>query len=447
MKRNEAKVWTVRFVVCLLMAMVCFSPIAAAEDGKAFTVEEDEFGPVYRVNINNVKSAADMASVPGVKIAWDLRKTGGGRWLANVRDIDGDGTIDLLTAGEADGKHCLFRYSQDGELLWTSEPVGDSMGHESGLAIEDMDGDGTLEAVFNVLGAVVCLDAKTGKTKWKVEIPKGRDNRQAGVVGHFLDPKRFAVVCRVYHDVFCYDENGKLAWKYRIDNPSAYGHDMAHYDADGDGLDEIYMSLNGKFLVVDGSGKTRWADTECRNHSDYILCGDVNADGKNEIVYDRCGCDYKKGPIVSVDGATGKLERKWEYARPGVDHLQKAVLGDFDPDRPGLEFAAVGKRKGTGGLILWNEAGKPYLQKDIAAGWVAWGNWSGEKHPQILVAVADGWEVWNGKGERLYAIRGVGSMPLGVESAGPRRPDNDGNGKCETLVSPRDGYFLLLEKP
>lgn len=439
--------WMFRFVICFTVSLVSLAPTMAAEDGMAFTVEKDDFGPVYRIDMQKVKSAADLAAVPGVKIAWDLSHSGGGRWLANVRDIEGDGTIDLLTAGEVDGKHCIFRYSQDGRLLWTSEPVGDSMGHESGLAIEDLDGDGSFEAVFNVLGSVVCLDARTGKTKWKVELPKGRDNHQAGVVGHFLDRKRFSVVCRVYHDVFCYDENGKMAWKYRIDNPSAYGHDMAHYDADGDGLDEIYMSLDGKFLVVDGNGKTRWADTECRNHSDFILCGDVDGDGKNEMVYDRCGCAHRRGPIVSVDGATGKLERQWDYARPGKDHLQKAVLGDFDPARPGLELAAVGKSAGKGGLILWNKAGKPYLQKDIAAGWAGWGNWTGEKNPQIFVSVNDGWEVWTGGGQRLYAIRGVGSMPLGVESAGPRRRDNDGNGRAETLLSPRDGYIVLMEKP
>jgi len=450
-RRDEVMVRAARWSACLTVLVASFAPARAAEGGKAFTVAADEFGSVYRVDMEKVKSAADLAAVPGVKIAWDLHGGGLNGWLANARDVDGDGKIDLIVAGETKGSRCIVRYGQDGRRIWSSEPVNDGLGSESGLAVEDMDGDGKYEVVFNVHRQLWCLDADTGKTKWKVDLPACRDNYQASVVGHFLDRKRFAVVCRVYRDVTCYDAAGRKVWTYRIDNKDLYGHEMACYDADGDGLDEAYVSLNGKFLALGGDGKLRWADASCRNHSDFILCGDVDGDGDREIVYDRDGCTAMRGPIVCVDGRTGRPGRQWIYARAGKDHLQRATLGDFDPLRPGLELAAVGKQRGMGGLILWSAAGRPAWRKDIPAGWVTWGDWDGDGTPEVMlssgVGGGAGWEVWTGGGKRLYAIAGIGATPLGVESAGRERPDLDGNGKADVLLWTRRGYIVLMEAP
>ena len=449
--RDEVMVRTAWWAACLTILVASFSSASAAEGGKASTIADDDYGPVYRVDMEKVESAADLMAVPGIKIAWDLKSEPSG-WAANARDVDGDGKIELFISGENKGSRRIVRYEQDGRRVWNSEPVNHGLGHESGVAIEDMDGDGRYEVVFNVHRQLWCLSANTGKTQWKVDLPECRDNYQASVVGHFLDRKRLAVVCRVYRDVTCYDADGGKAWTYRIDNQSDYGHEMAHYDADGDGLDEVYVSLNGKLLSLNGDGKVRWADTNCKNHSDFILCGDVDDDGAREIVYDRDGCNAKRGPIVCVDGRTGKLVRKWTYARPGKGHLQRATLGDFDPSRSGLELVAVGKGRGTGGLILWSGAGadSPVWRKDISAGWVTWGDFSGDRRPEILVSTGwndPGWEVWTGAGERVYAIAGIGAMPLGVESAGRKRPDLDGNGKADVLLSPEGGYIVLMEAP
>lgn len=138
------------------------------------------------------------------------------------------------------------------------------------------------------------------------------------------------------------------------------------------------------------------------------VTSDVDGDGDREIVYDRDGCAAKRGPIVCVDGRTGKLVRQWIYARPGKDHLQRATLGDFDPSRPGLELAGVGKRRGRGGLILWSGAGGPAWRKDIPAGWVTWGDRDGDGRPEIMPSIGvsgdDGWEVWTGGGKRACTI-------------------------------------------
>ena len=200
-------------------------------------------------------------------------------------------------------------------------------------------------------------------------------------------------------------------------------------------------------LALGGDGKLRWSDANRPNHSDFILFGDVVGDGNTNIVYDRNGCTAKRGPIVCMDGQTGKLVQKWTYARPGEDHLQRGTLGDFDPSRPGLELAGVGKKPGLGGLIMWSGAGGPAWRKDIPAGWVTCGDWNGDGKPEIMPNCGSGWEVWSGTGKRVYAITGIGSMPLGIESAGRQRPDLDGNGKADVLLSTGHGYILLMEAP
>jgi len=371
MAEQKSTTFPARFAVSLIVAAAYCRLAHAAESGRAFTLTHDRFGPVYRVDAEKVQSAADLAKMPGVKIAWDLHGGLNG-WAGNARDVDGDGKIELFVASEKEGEVRIVRYAQDGRQVWRSVPVNDALGSESGLALVDLDDDGSFEVVFNVFGQLWCLNADTGQTEWQADLPDCRDNHQAAVVGHFLDRKRMAVVCRVYRDVTCYDHTGKVAWTYRIDHQNTYGHEMACHDADADadGLDEAYVSLDGTLLVLDGRGKLRWADTNCRNHSDFILCGDVDADGDREIVYDRDGCTAMRGPIACVDGTTGRLVREWTYARPGKDHLQRAVLGDFDPSHPGLELAAVGKQRGMGGLILFSGDGKPAWRKDTDAGWV-----------------------------------------------------------------------------
>ena len=445
-RRDEVIVW----MACLLVSVASVATARAAEGGKAFTVSSDKFGPVYRVDMKKVKSAADLRAVPGVKMAWNL---GGGdvSWLAHAGDLDGDGKIDLIAGVSAKGSRRIVRFAHDGRRVWSSEPFNSGLGSESGLAVQDLDCDGKHEVVFNVHRQLWCMDATTGKTKWKIDLPNCHDNYQASVVGHFLDRKRQAVVCRVARNVTCYDAAGKKVWTHRIDNKDLYGHDMVSCDADGDGLDEVYLSMNGKLLALGGDGKVRWADTNCRNHSDFILSGDVDGDGDREIVYDRDGCTAMRGPIVCVDPATGRLVQQWTYARPGKDHLQRATLADFDPQRPGMELAAVGKQRGMGGLILWGKAGRPIWRKDIPAGWLTAGDFDGDGTPEILVSHGvsggDAWEVWTGEGKRLYAVAGIGATPLDIESAGGPRPDLDGNGKADTLLWTGRGHIVLMEGP
>ena len=57
---------------------------------------------------------------------------------------------------------------------------------------------------------------------------------------------------------------------------------------------------------------------------------------------------------------------------------------------------------------------------------------------------------WTGAGRCLYAIDGIGAIPLGIETAVPERPDLDGTGKADVLLLDDAGagnYIVPMEEP
>jgi hypothetical protein len=101
------------------------------------------------------------------------------KWVAyacpTVADLDGDGRLDayLNSASYARGAYAAVKI--DGQPLW-SEFHDNAEGSDGFGPVADLDGDGKLEVVVAVLnGSIVCLDAATGKRKWKVDTPVSGD--------------------------------------------------------------------------------------------------------------------------------------------------------------------------------------------------------------------------------------------------------------------------------
>ena len=140
---------------------------------------------------------------------------------------------------------------------------------------------------------------------------------------------------------------------------------------------------------------------------------------------------------------TGKLKYTIDYAKHGLDHCQGFTMDNFRPDLPGLEIAVVGKDHR---LLLFKYNGDLLWQHRTFTGLITRADWNNDGVPEILVfAVGQNldpaWSVWNGKGERLFAMsflpattRSHATMcgpGLGVDGFG----DLDGNGKADILVA------------
>lgn len=118
------------------------------------------------------------------------------------------------------------------------------------------------------------------------------------------------------------------------------------------------------------------------NHN--LSVGDIDGDGKDEIVYGACAID---------DDGTGLYTT-------GLGHGDAMHLSDIDPDRPGLEVFAIHERPGH-----------PYAAnlRDAATGKVIWGLQLRDPGRGLAMDIDPrhkGYECWANNSDGLYNCKG-----------------------------------------
>lgn len=303
-----------------------------------------------------------------------------------IADLDGDGTYDFIVRtpnsnvdpgmpGDKTGKtYRISAYLSTGRHLWT---IDLGQGIEPGVWYSpfvafDFNGDGKAEVAFKSAGddyvkneqGRVCggseyltvVDGMTGKTIDRVDWPERNDrygnlvrqNRnQMGVA--YLDGKTpFLLAARGTYKLMVVDawmlKDGKLvrAWRWDGDeeNPvirSMGAHSMVSGDVDADGRDEILLGS----CMLDDNGTALWSSG--LGHSDKAYLCRLRADLPLQV-YMVSEPKKEDGRGVSVvDAATGKLQ--WGIGQTTY-HVGNGMVVDFDPAHPGLECIASEDRKG-----------------------------------------------------------------------------------------------------
>ena len=455
-----------------------------------FEIATDEFGKIVRVNLLKIKDST-WEKVPGIKKRWQILGPDGSKTRAfnavqsDIVDVDGDGEPDIFASALIDrvndddtreraGAVERLDY-EDRSVIWRSEDMPHGFMNVDQLYVEDLDADGKFEVVTGIPGWVFCFDAQTGKTNWKVDLAKkyGTTDIYVSTLGHFQDPKKLGVVVRGGTTLVCLDHQGEMLWTYDSTTNKAYdfGHDIYTADADGDGLDEVFVNTTGVTNAFSPQGKLLWQDTTQKEHSDVMLCGDFDKDGRSDFIYDHEGCGSSKGPFYVVDAMTGKRKFMIDYRPQGLRHAQYAVVADFAPDVPGIELICTGR---PGGIYMWDCKGNQLWRRDAVCGLCAIGDWDGDGVTDLLVFTGgvntDGiFSVWNGRGERLYAISFLPSPTIPLFEIGDRShafmaaserkrkgtgaQDLDGNGKADLLMAfgtwhvGSDQNLFLMEQP
>ena len=280
---------------------------------------------------------------------------------ASVGDLDGDGEYEIVLHQVGRGRDnsqagtttepILEAYKLDGTMLWRIN-LGKNIregAHYTQFMVYDIDGDGraevacktadgTIDGKGNVIGDanadhrnsrgcvlagpefLTIFDGQTGATLATTDYipPRGRVADWGDDYGNRVD--RF-LACIAYLDgqrpslVMCrgyYTRAVLAAWNWR------------------DGK----LTNTWTFDSDDGTPGNR-AYRGQGNHS--IAVGDVDGDGRDEIVYGSCVIDDNGHGLYST----------------GLGHGDAMHLADHDPDRPGLEvFKANGDRANRAGIQM-----------------------------------------------------------------------------------------------
>lgn len=301
----------------------------------------------------------------------------------NVGDLDGDGRYELVVKWDPDnskdnahsgytGNVLIDAYRMNGDFMWRID-LGRNIragAHYTQFMVFDFDGDGKAEVAMktsdgtvdgqgtvigdskadyrNLEGRILTgneyltvFEGETGRALTTIDYypPRtitdrwgdnygNRSERMLACVGFFDGEHPSLVVCRGYYT-------------------NAY---VVAYDFDGKNLCQRWVcKAESKSDALYGQG----------NHN--IFAGDVDLDGKDEIIYG--------GAAIDDDGTV--------MYSTGLGHGDAGHLGDLDPDVPGLEFWDVhedrnvpysDELRAADGRILW---GSPQRGKDNGRGLAA----------------------------------------------------------------------------
>jgi len=266
-------------------------------------------------------------------------------------DLNNDGRFDYMVTAPG----VIAAYDHDGTQLWirkadvrvggSSERVGLPGHNAPGVTALDIDGDGKTEVLYLLGGTtegtgLEVLDGATGELLWTANPPHpgGTDRWEHLVVANFRGEGERDLLLqatnnegyRVGHHIAAYELAALKAGDYtplwqRADFTTCAHNGARVADLDGDGRDEVLggtmVSHEGEFLTI----------IPLKGHIDSIFVYDVRPDlpGLEVVALEEGG-----GNRIFLYNAKELIwETHFEHQEP-----QNAAVGNFDPERPGLEI-------------------------------------------------------------------------------------------------------------
>lgn len=363
-----------------------------------------------------------------------------------VADLNGDGIYDYIIRtpesnvdpgmpGDLTGKTFQIEaYLSDGTFLW-SKDLG--QGIEPGIwyspfVVYDFNGDGKAEVALKTAPDNVqrdekgrvdtgeeylsILDGMTGKEIARVDWPERnfrlgnlvrRNRNQIGMA--FLDGKTpYILACRGTYKQMVVDawtlQGDKLvrAWHWDGDeeNPvirSQGSHNMVCGDVDGDGRDEIILGS----CALDDDGTLLWSAGLGHPDKIYLTDIDPNRPGMEVFLALEPWHDNGRGVCV-VDAKTG--EQVWNIGHKTM-HVGDGMVTDFDPTSPGLEcFATEDRKGGSTDKYLLSADGKKLGEGDDVPSCRNWAWWDGDLLRETFKGDDNRWGAGSSSGGREQSV-------------------------------------------
>jgi rhamnogalacturonan endolyase len=420
---------------------------------------------------------------------------------ASVGDLDGDGEYEIVVHQVGRGRDnsqrgtttepILEAYKLDGKLLWRIN-LGKNIregAHYTQFMVYDLDGDGkaeiacktadgTVDGVGKLIGDAAAdhrntngyvlagpefltiFDGLSGKALATTDYvpPRGKVSDWGDDYGNrvdrflaciaYLDGGRPSLVmCRGYYTravLAAWNwRDGKLSrvWTFDSDDGTpgnrAYrgqgNHNISVGDVDADGRDEIIYGSS----VIDDDGKGLYATG--LGHGDAMHFTDIDPDRPGLEVFKANGDAANRAGIQLRDARTG--EQIFGVASVGRQGVGRAVALDIDPRHRGLEMWSRG-----GGISgLYNVKGERISETTPrSCNMGIW--WDGDLTRELLDGVAiSKWDHQNGRDNRLFSAADFGCVANNGSKSNPSLcADIFGDWREEIIARTRDNRELRI---
>ena len=319
-------------------------------------------------------------------------------------DLDSDGRRDFVVTGPGH----VGAVAAAGARLWSKEVELQVTGkaereglpglHAPGVQAADIDGDGATEVLFLTRGgALSIIDGASGVERASVRLPapppeaerwehlvvadfRGKGDRDLLLQATNAGEYRMGRFLAAYALDELLRDGAAASPLWARDDFLANAHNGARIaDLDGDGRHEV---LGGDLIGPDGKRLLRLS---VARHVDSLFVADVRPDlpGLEVIALEEGGAE--RVFLYNHDGLI------WE-AHHDHQEPQNAALGDFDPDRPGLEIwcrSRYNRHQRPWVLDAHGEVIASYEMADVAPkGWTVEGveeisaiHWTGGPEP------------------------------------------------------------------